>query len=155
VNSSDPPTLVIPTNILDEMRTDVLQRMPEEACGLLAGRGQTIETGWRITNVWHSPTQFQMDAREQVRAMLAIEAGGLDLLAIYHSHPMGPDHPSQTDLERFAYPGVYYLIWAPESGNPSQSPVPNLGLHAFSITQNEVREILIKPSNTPGTFVLY
>jgi proteasome lid subunit RPN8/RPN11 len=143
--------LIIPQNLLDEMRADALERLPEEACGLLGGHGYSIEAGWRITNALHSPTAFAMDAREQVRAMLAIAADDLELVAIYHSHPYGPARPSPTDLARFAYPEVLYLIWAPAEN----SPLGELQVHAFSILKNRSREIFIKASITPGTFVLY
>jgi proteasome lid subunit RPN8/RPN11 len=54
-----------------------------------------------------------MEPHQQIHAMLSIENSGLDLLAIYHSHPAGPDHPSRTDIEEFRYPGIVYLIWSP------------------------------------------
>jgi proteasome lid subunit RPN8/RPN11 len=42
-----------------------------------------------------------------------METLGFELLAIYHSHPKGPESPSETDLAEFAYPGVYTIIWFP------------------------------------------
>jgi len=54
--------------------------------------------------------------QEQVRIFLSLEKLGWDLLAIYHSHPNGPDHPSPTDLAEAAYPETVYLIWFPREG---------------------------------------
>lgn len=51
-----------------------------------------------------------MDAAEQVRAMLAIEASGRSLLGIYHSHPAGPPSLSETDVQEARYPGVVHLV---------------------------------------------
>lgn len=102
------------------MRDQAARWAPEEACGLLAGKtlGQ-VEKVFPVANRLHSPSRFEMDPREQLRAFIDIEAAGLELCAIYHSHPLGPAAPSPTDLTEFAYPGVVYLIWAPEQPGPS------------------------------------
>ena len=49
------------------------------------------------------------------------------LLAIYHSHPNGPEYPSPTDLEEDYYPDVIKLIGFMElfqMGITSISPKP-------------------------------
>jgi proteasome lid subunit RPN8/RPN11 len=51
-----------------------------------------------------------MDAREQLQALEQIDAEGLELLAIFHSHPRGPAVPSVTDIEEAVYP-VVNIIW--------------------------------------------
>jgi proteasome lid subunit RPN8/RPN11 len=81
-----------------------------------------------------------MEPREQLRAFLDIETAGLMLCAIYHSHPAGPDHPSPMDLVEFAYPGVLYLIWAPEQ--PGPSPIWNA--RAFIIDKDKYQEIFLQ-----------
>jgi hypothetical protein len=57
---------------------------------MLAGREGKTEIVLPVTNVDHSPYRFRMHPAEQVRSLMAIEAMGLELLAIYHSHPEGP-----------------------------------------------------------------
>jgi len=42
--------------------------------------------------------------------MLAMEAEGLELIAIYHSHPDGPARPSATDVANAYYPDTVQLI---------------------------------------------
>ena len=93
------------------MLAEVNQKAPEEACGLIAGQGNKVESVYAVTNSLHSPYRFRMDAQEQVNAFLEIERRGWELQAIFHSHPAGPATPSPTDLNEFAYPGVVYLIW--------------------------------------------
>jgi proteasome lid subunit RPN8/RPN11 len=66
-----------------------------------------------IENALHSPVRFCMAPAAQLQAFQALEADGLDLLAIFHSHPTGPREPSPTDLAEFAYPGVLSLILFP------------------------------------------
>jgi len=97
------------------MRQHILERVPEEACGLVAGTGGCSRVVFEVENILQSPVRFRMEAGQQIRAFLEIEKSGMDLLAIYHSHPQGPDQPSTTDLEEFAYPGTPYLIWYPEA----------------------------------------
>jgi proteasome lid subunit RPN8/RPN11 len=84
--------------------------LPEEGCGLLAGKGLVPSRAFPVTNRLHSPVRFEMEPVEQLNAMLWAEENGLDIVAIYHSHPLGPVVPSPTDLSEFAYPGVVYLI---------------------------------------------
>ncbi len=97
------------------MQTHVARAAPEEACGLVAGRGGKSTAVFPITNVLHSPTAYRMAPDEQVRALFAMEARGEELLAIYHSHPGGLPTPSRRDLAEAAY-AVVYLIWAPVGG---------------------------------------
>ena len=90
--------------------------LPEEACGVLAGRNGRVSQVWTIENAAHSPVRFRMQPRAQVRALLDLEAQGLELLAIYHSHPSGPPYPSATDLAEAFYPEAAALIWCSDSG---------------------------------------
>lgn len=88
---------------------------PIEACGLLAGKDQHALSVIPISNMLDSPIRFRMDALEQLRAFEQMERDGLDLVAIYHSHPAGPIEPSPTDVAEAAYP-VINIIWAPAIG---------------------------------------
>lgn len=90
---------------------------------------------FEIENGIHSPIRYQMDAREQLQAFLSMEKLSLELLAIYHSHPAGPDHPSPIDIDEFAYPGTPYLIWYPEA--------TDWACRAFQLTDSGYREVPI------------
>jgi proteasome lid subunit RPN8/RPN11 len=94
-----------------QMEADVIARSPEEACGLVAGRGDQTKLIYPITNMLHDAYRFRMDPEEQLRAFISVEDQGLDILAVYHSHPHGIDHPSHTDIDELTFPGVIYLIW--------------------------------------------
>jgi proteasome lid subunit RPN8/RPN11 len=95
-----------------EMLEHVQQHAPLEACGLLAGRQHRVEKVIRVRNQAQSPTRFVMEPYEQLKAFDWIEAHGLDLLGIFHSHPAGPETVSATDIDEAAYE-VVYLIWSP------------------------------------------
>ncbi|MHB8857236.1 MAG: M67 family metallopeptidase [Bellilinea sp.] len=94
------------------MEAHVNSCSPEEGCGLLAGVGQQVELTIPITNQLHSPVRYNMEPEELVRAFYDLEARGLEMLASFHSHPSGPDTPSETDIHEFAYPGTFMLIWS-------------------------------------------
>jgi proteasome lid subunit RPN8/RPN11 len=98
------------------MLDHVLACMPEEACGILAGRERRVERVWSIENVAHSPVRFRMAPQGQIDALLTMEAQGLELLGIYHSHPSGPPGPSATDWAEAAYPEAATLIWCSDNG---------------------------------------
>ncbi|RPI77815.1 MAG: M67 family peptidase, partial [Chloroflexi bacterium] len=78
--------------MLDECRN----RAPIEACGLVAGKdGESIQV-FPAENALQSPVRYRLDPRQQLQILLEIDALNCDLLAIYHSHPLGPSVPSET-----------------------------------------------------------
>ena len=93
------------------MEADVIARSPEEACGLIAGEGDQSRLVLPITNILHDVFRFRLDPEEELRAFILIEEYGWDVLAVYHSHPHGIDHPSRTDIGELTFPGIIYLIW--------------------------------------------
>jgi proteasome lid subunit RPN8/RPN11 len=95
---------------IKEMIAQAAALYPEEACGLVAGRHGRAVRLYPIENVRHSPVAYEMDPLQQIRAMLALENEGLELLAIYHSHPDGPPRPSATDVTQAYYPDSAHLI---------------------------------------------
>jgi proteasome lid subunit RPN8/RPN11 len=107
--------LVVPLTAYRIMQEHVAAAAPEEACGLLCGEGHRILDALPVENAEHSPVRFRMSPLGQVEAMLDIERRGLELLAIYHSHPLGPDVPSPTDLAEAAYP-LPQFIWSCQTG---------------------------------------
>ena len=56
-----------------------------------------------------------MDPAEQLKGFNWIESNELDLLAIFHSHPAGPETVSVTDIVEAAYP-VVQIIWSRPKG---------------------------------------
>ena len=94
------------------MRSDVNDRAPEEACGLVAGLDDSSTAVFPITNLLHSQVRYRMDPQEQLAAFQWIDDHHWTLLAIYHSHPQGPHGPSRSDVAETTYPGVIYLIWS-------------------------------------------
>jgi proteasome lid subunit RPN8/RPN11 len=107
--------LILNHKAVQAMRRHVSRRAPLEACGLLAGKNDRVEITLGIYNAERSPVRYRMEPRAQWRAFQRIEAAGLELVGIYHSHPNGPDHPSQTDIVESMYP-VAQIIWVRVDG---------------------------------------
>jgi proteasome lid subunit RPN8/RPN11 len=93
------------------MRLHVQACAPMEACGVLAGREGAVLKVIPVANQAQSTVRFRMDPTEQLQAFDWIDANGLELVGIFHSHPAGPDRPSATDVAEAAYP-VAHLIWS-------------------------------------------
>jgi proteasome lid subunit RPN8/RPN11 len=107
--------------------------LPEEACGLIGGHDDQAEVVLPVANELHSSVRYRMDPVEQLKNMIWIEDQGFDLLAIFHSHPMGPDIPSETDIKEFTYPGTITMIWSKETGEWK--------VRGFQIQDDHYREI--------------
>jgi [CysO sulfur-carrier protein]-S-L-cysteine hydrolase len=125
--------MYIEQGLFDAMKEHLQECLPEEGCGILGGKNQTVSFVKPITNGLHSPSRFRMDGEEQLKAFLWLEKNDLELMGIFHSHPNGPNHPSPTDLEEFAYPGIAYLIWS-QSENGWQ-------VHGYQIEGSHYNEI--------------
>lgn len=93
------------------MRAYVQAHAPLEACGVLAGRGELVDKVIPVANQAQSTVRFRMDPAQQLQAFNWMDANGLELVGIFHSHPAGPDGPSATDIAEAAYPAVY-LVWS-------------------------------------------
>ncbi|HWG85123.1 MAG TPA: Mov34/MPN/PAD-1 family protein, partial [Deinococcales bacterium] len=59
--------------------------------------------------------QYSTEPAGLVRALMNARQRGLELVAIYHSHPRGPATPSATDLALARW-DVPYLIADPHGG---------------------------------------
>ncbi len=96
--------------LADELIAHAREDMPNECCGLIAGRGDVATRVLRTTNTEASPFMYVMDPREQMDLMDAIEDAGEDLVAIYHSHTRSAAYPSRTDVELAFFPDPLYVI---------------------------------------------
>ncbi len=126
--------LTIERPFLNQIVDHLQMCYPLEGCGLVAGDDAGRVTAvYPITNILHSPTAYEMDPSQQIQAMLDLEAHGWQILAIYHSHPQGPETPSPTDIALAFYPETAYMI---VSLRERSAPV----VRAFQIVAQEVVE---------------
>ncbi len=101
------------------------KRAPAEAVGRVLRR-------YPLVNVLASPREFLSDARSMFDADRDMRAWGLDLLAVYHSHPTSPAIPSRTDLERHGMEEVVCMIVS-LAGSPPE-------VRAWRLMETEYRE---------------
>lgn len=99
--------LVIPDLLLAELIAHARSEQPLECCGLLAGHIAddvgTATTRFPVKNDAASSTEYFSNPRDMLFAFRTIRERGLELLAIYHSHPTSEAVPSRHDIERNTY----------------------------------------------------
>ncbi|MFM8271135.1 MAG: M67 family metallopeptidase [Gemmata sp.] len=99
--------LVVPDAVLADVVQHARRDAPVECCGLLAGHIAACEgrvtARFPIANVLRSPTDYLTEPHEMLRAFRAMRAAGLELLAIYHSHPTSAPVPSARDIAGNSY----------------------------------------------------
>jgi proteasome lid subunit RPN8/RPN11 len=101
----------IPQALVDEMVAHAREDLPNECCGMVAGRDGEATEVIRVANAAASPLRYEMDPKQQYEAWKAIEDEGKELLAIYHSHTKSAAYPSQTDVNQaVAWPDQVYVI---------------------------------------------
>jgi proteasome lid subunit RPN8/RPN11 len=97
--------LYVPRSVYEGMVWHALAERPLECCGLLAGAVRDDGVGevrlrYPLLNAAASPVEFESEARSHFSADRDIRRQGLELLAIYHSHPTSAPVPSHKDLDR-------------------------------------------------------
>jgi proteasome lid subunit RPN8/RPN11 len=114
--------------------------LPDEACGLLAGRLRpgSFEPDGRIAVVYPtrnadaSARTYSVESRDLIRSLRAAEADGLELVGVFHSHTHTEAWPSPTDVRQAMEPGWFYVIVSLKDGDPV--------LRSFRITDGNIRE---------------
>ena len=102
--------LRISSALRDEIVRHARADHPDEACGLLAGAAGEPTRVIRMTNIARSPTFYEMDPRELLRAFNGIDDADEELVAIYHSHTATEAYPSRTDISIAGYPEAHYVL---------------------------------------------
>jgi proteasome lid subunit RPN8/RPN11 len=119
--------------------------LPNEACGILAGRAGRVEKVYCLRNAKPGPASYEMDPEEQFRVLKEVRREGLVLAGIFHSHPSSPAYPSGIDVERAYWPGtlfpnypeaVYVIVSLRDRGSPV--------VKGFTITGGAVKEAALE-----------
>ena len=127
-------SIVVTKEQLQSLIEYVDKHAPSEACGLLTGRNTKVEKIFFIQNQAQSPVRYVMEPVEQLQAFEWIESNQMDLLAIFHSHPNGPEIVSPTDIAEAAYDVIQMVL----SRNNEQWKV-----RTFWIEDNKFEEVKI------------
>ncbi|GGI79740.1 Mov34/MPN/PAD-1 family protein [Deinococcus wulumuqiensis] len=113
--------VLLPSVLAAALWTHVRRELPRECVGALGGwvRGEQVQVRalYPLPNVSPQPErEYLADPGELLRVLRAMQREGLELVALYHSHPHGPAAPSSSDRQLAAYP-VPYLIADPRHGH--------------------------------------
>ncbi len=129
--------LEIPHNIFQQILIQAEAEAPIEACGILAGSDSKVEKLYKMINADKRSDHFMMEPTEQFKVVKDIRGSGLEMLAIYHSHPQTPARPSAEDNRLALTPDVTYIIVSLQNGDPP-------AVKGFLMENNSVTEVPVK-----------
>jgi proteasome lid subunit RPN8/RPN11 len=122
-----------------------LAELPNEACGFLAGTGDSVSRYYPVRNEDAGGFTYQMEATDRFRAEKEIEETEREVVGIFHSHTHTEAYPSPTDQDRAywkdpvtgergaIYPGARYVIASAQDASRPE-------LRAFRIMPDGVEE---------------
>ena len=96
--------------VVIEMINHAKKEMPLECCGYLAAEGSMVVASYALTNVDKSSEHFSFDPQEQFAVLRDVRSKGLEIIAVYHSHPASPARPSDEDIRLAHDPDKIYVI---------------------------------------------
>jgi proteasome lid subunit RPN8/RPN11 len=131
----------IPYNIYERMLQQAKTEAPVEACGILAGINGKVEKLYKMTNADNSTDHFMMLSHEQFDVVKDIRAKGLEMVAIYHSHPETPARLSDEDIRLALTPDVVYVILSLQN---EEEPV----IKGFSVKNCSISEVSVSIKKT-------
>jgi proteasome lid subunit RPN8/RPN11 len=100
----------ITKNVLEAITAHAEKGAPIEACGYLAQEGSIITRHYELANMDRSPEHFSFDPKEQFAVFRDARSKGLEICAVYHSHPATPARPSVEDIKLAFDPDLSYVI---------------------------------------------
>ncbi len=122
----------IKSEITKKIFTQGEQEAPLEACGYLAGKDDEITKHFPLRNQDQSRDHFTLDPQDQFSVIRRARSEGLEILAVYHTHPASPARPSQEDIELAYDPNIIYVIASLAGGSKE--------IKAFRIIKGQVTE---------------
>jgi proteasome lid subunit RPN8/RPN11 len=98
--------------LYDEMVAHAREGGREERCGIIASRDGVATQVYRARNALSTPQYgYWIDAQDLFRIVAEIEDRGLDMGAIYHSHPKTEPVPSEADVNLAKSPQTDAPLW--------------------------------------------
>ena len=123
-------------HVVEAMQSAALVAHPNEACGILLGQEERISGFIATRNVHTDPTaHFEIDPQALIDAHRAAREGGPQVVGYYHSHPVGPAEPSQTDRAMASGDGRIWAIVADGGVSFWQD-----SLNGFAVVSHELIE---------------
>ncbi|MEK6679522.1 MAG: M67 family metallopeptidase [Nitrospirota bacterium] len=129
--------LTIPKHFIDDIIIHAEAEAPLECCGILAGKDETVTHIYKMKNTEDDPDKYFMEPKEQFAVIKDMRVKGIDMLAIYHSHPHSPARPSGVDINLAYYPDAVYIII-------SLMDIAKPVIKGFLIKEGKVEETALK-----------
>lgn len=102
--------MVIPKEVIAQIFQQAKELLPEEACGLLAGKGQTVLKHFSMTNTCHGEHHFTFDPAEQFKAVREAKQEALELVGMYHSHSFTSAEASEEENRLIFSENIFHVI---------------------------------------------
>ena len=125
--------LTLPKDYVDEMIAHAKEDVPNECCGIIAGKDGVATKLYRAINAEASPYRYSVEPKDLLRIYRDLDSNDWDVLVIYHSHTQTEAYPSPTDTRLAAWEDAYYVL---VSLQDDDNPV----VRAFRIQDGEVTE---------------
>lgn len=95
-----------------EILAHAFDGLPDEACGLLAGRPgeDRVDLFYPTENAAASAKLYTVAPKDHLRADRDAEDRGLEIIGVMHSHTHTDAYPSPTDVARAPDPTWHYVI---------------------------------------------
>lgn len=126
--------LRLPDSVRLEIIAQAFDCLPEEACGLIAGRpgADEVEVFYPCRNAAESSRVYTVDSRDYLKADRDADDRGLGIIGVVHSHTHTAAYPSPTDVEQAPDPEWHYVIVSLRDPEPV--------IRSFSIVDGKITE---------------
>ncbi len=118
---------------IDAILQHAMEDLPNECCGMIAGKGEVVDSIVRLKNELKSPISYKMNNNEVKSVLDKLDKNGLDFIGIYHSHPTSDAYPSMTDVAQAIFPEIDYIIISLK--NTTNPKIKNFKIRNDSITE--------------------
>lgn len=126
-------SIKITQKYLNEIIRDAQKAAPAEICGLLIGKKNHIQNYIQMPNISNENSKYIFNPDIYIKTLYDLELNKIDILGIYHSHPFGPNYPSETDLKENHMKNNFHLIISNTNGEWT--------VRAFLYTENNYTEL--------------
>jgi proteasome lid subunit RPN8/RPN11 len=121
---------------IEELINTAKDALPNECCAFLLGEHNDdgkVTTILRMRNIDESPVSFSIDPAELLNAYVLADTKGMEITAIFHSHPAKAS-PSSTDIKYMKINPVAWVIYSTTENE----------IRAFVYENEDIKEIGIK-----------
>jgi proteasome lid subunit RPN8/RPN11 len=129
-------TITLSPRQIEELIKIAKDALPNECCAFLLGEQNDdgkVAIILRMRNIDKSPVSFSIDPTELLDAYILADTKGMEITAIFHSHPAKAS-PSSTDIKYMQINPVAWVIYSTTENE----------IRAFVYENEDIKEIGIK-----------